>query len=661
MALNVEQLEQATCLDGQFDMKDQLKRHIYDRSIRLFEQGDTDRDRLSSVEEIQSRAARMSEAFLDAIGGLPPMDTPLNPRICGEIKCNGFTIQKVIFESRPNTFVTANVYVPDGITAPRGAVLFLCGHSVLSKSYPKYQAVCRTLARAGLVAMIQDPVGQGERISYWEPSLGRPTVDVTTRDHDHAGLQSLPLGDSICRYFIHDAMRGIDYLMSRPEVDPNRIGVTGNSGGGTQTCLMMMADPRIAAAAPATFVMDRRSYLLSGGPQDQEQIWLKMTSLGFDHEDVILMMAPRPVRVLAVTWDFFPIEATRRTVERARRLYELCGNPAGLDMVEDESQHEYTRTLARAAAEFFSKHLLEPSVKAGLEPRPVDDPEVEPIEPERLWCTKSGQVRGEIEGARFVCDENKDRLALIEAERAAISESSRRQRAEEWLRERVFAHRQECPPNPRFIQDDTLQEMRVQIWAWWSQENVLNYGMVFRHFSDVGKQLPVTAAVWDDGCAGLRSHVDWIRGTCESGRAVLVLNLSGVGKHAPHPVGTHPLLGLYGTVYKLSNDLYWLDDSIVAMRVYDLLRALDVMEKLPGLDASDLHFYASGLHGIYPRLAAVIDKRIRGVELAEGTFASWADWIRSRHYEQRDILSVILPGALQYLDLPDADRWTKQP
>lgn len=649
MLLNVDPLERASVLDGYFDVKDQLKRHIYDRSLAMFEKGDRDRDAIKTVAELDARRTRMREAFVDAIGGLPPMDTPLNPRVCGVVADDGFRIEKVIFESRPGTYVTANVYIPDGITSPRGAVLFLCGHAVPSKGYPEYQRVCRTLAKVGLVAMAQDPVGQGERISYWEPALGGPTVDVTTRDHDHAGLQSLPLGDSICRYFVHDAMRGIDYLMSRPEVDPEKIGVTGNSGGGTQSCLMMVCDPRIAAAAPGTFVMNRKSYMLSGGPQDQEQIWLKMTSLGFDHEDVLLMMAPKPVRVLSVKWDFFPIEATRRTVERCRRFWEMCGNPGGLDMVEDEALHAYTRPLAKASAQFFSRHLL------GEEVTPPDG--IEPIEERKTWCTNSGQVRGEIEGARFVYDDNRDRLAEFETERNRISEAQRRNRAVSWLRERVLSHRQPCDLNPRFLYSERMQELEFQLACWWSQENVLNYGICFRHFRDRGRSLPLTVAVWNDGCSCLRPHLPWIRETCGSGSAALVLNLSGVGALAPHQIGSHPLLELYGTVYKLSNDLYWLDDSIVAMRVYDIIRALDAIENWPQIDAECLRFYASGLHSVYPRLAAMLDDRVAEVQLAEDAFVSWADWIRTRQYDQRDILSVILPGALRYFDLPDADRW----
>jgi len=276
--INVDPLEQSPYLDSYFDMRDLLKRHIYGRSIAALDQGDLDRDAINSVEELEARRSRMREAFINSIGGLPPMDTPLNVRKCGEIVCDGFKIEKIIFESRAKTSVTANVYVPDGITSPRGAVLFLCGHHAASKAAGEYQTVCRIFVKAGLVVMAQDPVGQGERFSYWEPALGHPTIDGGTSDHDQAGLQSLPLGDSIIRYCEHDARQAGDYLASRPDVNPNKIGVTGNSGGGTQTCLMMICDPRIAAAAPCTFVMNRKSLLLNGSPMDQEQVWPETTA-----------------------------------------------------------------------------------------------------------------------------------------------------------------------------------------------------------------------------------------------------------------------------------------------------------------------------------------------------------------------------------------------
>ena len=141
------------------------------------------------------------------------------------------------------------------------------------KAFGPYQEVCQYLVQAGLVVLAQDPIGQGERCSYYEKDLDRKLVDSGTDEHSYAGLMCLPLGNGIARYFVHDIIRSVDYLCTRPEVDASRIGITGNSGGGIQTALAMVCEPRLAAAAPANFIMNRRTYMYSGQGQDGEGVW----------------------------------------------------------------------------------------------------------------------------------------------------------------------------------------------------------------------------------------------------------------------------------------------------------------------------------------------------------------------------------------------------
>lgn len=112
----------------------------------------------------------------------------------------------MIFESRPKSYVTANLYIPEGVKEPRGAVLFLCGHLKEAKCHEEYQIVCRYMVSAGLVVMAQNPVNQGERLSYYEGSIGRTTVDWGVLEHDYGGSQCWMLGDGLARYFVHDAM-----------------------------------------------------------------------------------------------------------------------------------------------------------------------------------------------------------------------------------------------------------------------------------------------------------------------------------------------------------------------------------------------------------------------------------------------------------------------
>ncbi|HET6382312.1 MAG TPA: acetylxylan esterase [Armatimonadota bacterium] len=630
-----------------YDLRDQLKQHVYGRSARAFAAGDAARDAITTPKALRERQRAIRETLIRNIGGLPSMETPLEPQIVGTVQGNGFRIEKVIFQSRPGQYVTANLYLPNNRKEPGAVVQFLCGHHKDAKHQPEYQIVCQYLAQAGLIVLAQDPVGQGERFSYYTPGQEKLDVPWGCPEHDHAGAQCLPLGDAMARYFLHDSMRGIDYLMSRPEVDPKRIGVTGNSGGGTQTSLMMMADPRIAAAAPATFIMSRESYMAAGGAQDAEQIWPGMTAAGFDHEDILLAMAPRPVRVLAVTGDFFPIEGTLRTVARCRRFWEMFDRPGGLALSEDQSNHAYTRLLARASAQFFADHFLDRDPE-------LNDSAIAPFEPSELWCTRSGQVRGEIPGAGFVFEENRKRLEELEARRQAASPDARREKAVKWLRSRVFSERIPCDLNPRFYHRARHEDLSAEWAFWWSQEGIFNHGCLLRELQFEGRALPVTLAVWDGGTTAITAHEEWVRKRCAGGEAILVLDVSGVGALAPHAITLAAPDQFYGVIHKLADDLIWIGDDLAALRTFDTHRALRMIEEWPGLDASKIRVYAHGRQGLYARLAAILDARLRDIEVIDG-ISSFAEWCGDRLYDSRDIYSIILRGVLEYFDLPEME------
>jgi len=609
---------------------------VYERSAAAFAAGDAARDAVRDPAALTERQRYIRRTFLDGLGGLPPADSPLNARVTGVIEEPGLRIEKVVFESRPGVFVTANLYLPEKREAPTAAVLFLCGHTLEAKAYPEYQTVCRHLAAAGLVVLAQDPLGQGERLGYYDPRLGEATVAWGTTEHDHVGTQCLALGDSLARYFLHDAMRGIDYLCARPEVDARRIGVTGNSGGGTQTSMLMLADPRVAAAAPGTLLMDRQAYQLCGGAQDAEQVWPGFTAAGLDHEDILIAMAPRPVRVLAVQYDFFPIEGTRRSVERCRRFWDLAGRPDGLDLVEDASPHAYTEALARAAAEFFSKHLLGAAVVP-------DSATIKPLPPEQLRCTPGGQVRAWQPEARFVFDENQDRLRALREAPAPAAGAAR-----DWLRGKVCGPRARCQLNPRFIELGHCQGVRVTAGLWWSQEGIFNHAYLLRRIEDGNQPLPVTLALWPTGTTRLRAHWDWIAGECAGGRAVLVFEPTGVGALQPNPLNSHPPQARYGVLHKLSDDLCFLGDSLAAIRVWDLLRVPDALAVWPGVDAgAPWRVVAEGFMALYVRLAAALDPAF-----ANATFRDpappLAAWVSHRHYDDHEIRAIVLPGLLRH-------------
>jgi hypothetical protein len=644
------ELEKCSSTNWAHSMKEQLREFIYARSRQAFAAGERERDSVTSPAALKARQKRARTAFLRGIGGLPPMDTPLNAQTTSVIKEDAFTIENVLFESRPKSYITANLYLPSNITTPRGAVLFACGHITEAKHCAEYQIVCRHMAAAGLVVLAFDPIGQGERLGYHEKSLNRPTINPGSTEHDYAGAQCIPVGDSLTRYFLHDAMRAIDYLRSRPEVDPDKIGVTGNSGGGLQTVMLMLADPRLAAAAPCTFVMSRESYMDGGGVQDAEQIFPAYTSEGFDHEDFLLTMCPKPVCVLAVTSDFFPIEGTRRTVERARRLWSLMGRKNDLEYVEDVSIHFYTLPLARAVTRFFSKHLLGKPVE-------IDSSTIKPIDANRLLCTPSGQVRADLPASRWVFDDNNDRLTALEKARTKLPEKTRKNQAMKWLRKTVNKDRNPVPVNIRVYHNlDTIEDMTVDMGYWWSQERLFNEALVFRSAFATDKKLPVTIALWDDGHKSIATHLHWIRQTCASGRAVMVVSLSGMGHLQPNPVTGRTVDEPLGTLHKFANDLAFLDDSVCAMRTFDMLRTLDAIAQWPGLNPSGIEVYAHGKCSVYAELAAAIQPRLASLTTKD-PLPDFAHFVRSRYYSNRGIQALLLPGILQHTDLPELRKW----
>lgn len=617
--------------------------------MEAFAKGDRDRDAVQHIEQLEARRRLMRERLLEELGGLPPRDTPLEAKVTGVAIRRGYRIEKIIFQSLPRLYVTAHLYVPDGLDTPRGAVLFVCGHGPEGKLYPSYQAVCQCLVRTGLIVLAIDPMGQGERFGYSDPASGG-LFTQQVGEHEHVGVQCWPLGDGLARYFIHDIVRAIDYLSSRSEVDPARIGITGSSGGGTQTALAMICEPRLVAAAPGTFIMNRESYLFAGQAQDAEQIWPNMSACGFDHEDILLAMAPRPVMVLAVTGDIFPIEGTRRTVERCRRFWEMFGRGDDLILQEDESPHMYTVPLARAAAAFFARHLLGEERQAEADGLAAEDGR-------DLRCTASGQIRGDYPDARKVFHENADRLERLEQLRASRPDETNKHEALAWLRSRIVGGLPACELNPRHQRLGRWEGLSVQSSIWWSRPGLFGHGFLFADNAPNPPKRPLAIAVWEGGTSRLQPRGEWIRARCAQGDTVLVLDVSGMGALAPNAINGKGLHDTFGTLHKLNMDLLWLGDSLAAIRAYDVLRALEFARRLPTVDADRIRVYARGRCALYAEWALAIEPRPVPLSAEEG-WESTAAWVRSEYYDKTGIGEYVLPGMLRFFDMPDLRRWT---
>ncbi|WJH33849.1 hypothetical protein N6H14_28280 [Paenibacillus sp. CC-CFT747] len=220
-------------------------------------------------------------------------------------------------------------------------------------------------------------------------------------------------------------------------------------------------------------------------------------------------------------------------------------------------------------------------------------------------------------------------------------------------------NRHPYPLNPRYYGAGENELLSATRTLWWSQRGIINMGYLFRDQTQQGAKLPVTVAVWEGGIHSLSTHEEWIVKTCQSGRTVLVANLTGVGpllpyRNQPQDDPHHP----FGVLDKHTDELMLLHDSMAALRTYDVLRAVELAAGLDGADGEDLHLYGSGRYALYTGLAALLEPKVRKVRM-EDHLESLEEWAGRREYDMTDSLSFLLPGMLRYFDLPEMDGWLR--
>jgi pimeloyl-ACP methyl ester carboxylesterase len=312
---------------------------------------------LSTAAEIRERQGYVRRTMLELIGGLPTEKTPLNARVTGSFAREGYRVENVIFESEPGFQVTANLYLPTVGQGPFPAILGVAGHSVNGKASATYQAAFIGFVRQGFAVLAFDPPGQGERLEYLDPETGRSRPGAGVAEHNMAGLQTLLTGQTLARYFVWDGIRAFDYLLTRPEIDPRRIAVAGNSGGGTQAAYLAVFEPRLAAVVSSCYMTRWRELWAGPGPQDAEQVFPGFVQKGLDFGDFALAYAPRPFLMTTAIRDYFPIAGARMTDKQNQRLFDLLGQSEKAGYFEFDDTHGWSQPRREAAVRFLAKSL----------------------------------------------------------------------------------------------------------------------------------------------------------------------------------------------------------------------------------------------------------------------------------------------------------------
>lgn len=632
----------------------QLKDFIFRMQENLFSAGEACRDQIRSVEALKEYNKEMRRNFIENIGGIPKTDEPLEAEITSRREYSEFTLENIILKVDKGNYITASMYLPKDLAAPGPAVLFVCGHSHNGRMYDPYQVVCQTLVRAGLIVFAIDPTGQGERSNFYDPETGKYLAERATPDHDACGVPSTATDRFLQSYILFDEMRAVDYMLTRPEIDPARIGVTGNSGGGTQTAAMMICDDRIAAAAPGTFITNRREYMYTGQPQDSEQIWPGLTGSGYDHVNAFMMFAPKPAAILAVDYDFFCIEGTQATYDEAKRFYELFGKGDNLRLCTDRFTHCYTPALAVAAAEFFTEVFFG-------EKRTVSNDDIQPLPEEQMYASRTGQVLADLAEAIPMQVRVKEAAAALTKQRRALSSGERLDRAKTWLSSQVYKGRQPVDFRVRLLPEENCPTeagyMGIPV-CWKTQHRLFSFGVIIKEEQYRGKEnLPTVIAIWEDGTDQIHAHADWIRQRCREGKQVLVMDVPGVGEMRQAPMTKHAEdKARVGTLYTLCGDLLYSGDNCAAMHCYDVLRAIEMVSLRFLVAPSDITLYCDGPDGVYGIMAGFLNEKVR-MEYGPALLRNVErELIEQEVFQYDNSLCLIVPGMLKYFDYEELMR-----
>jgi len=312
----------------------------------------------------------------------PPVD-PCDPapRLVKTLEKPDCFIDKIIYFSRPDFPVSALLYRPKQITGRVPGIALFCGHSRNGKAFRTYQQACRNFAQRGCIVLCPDPLGQGERLQFRREDA--PLADLTSVfEHNAFNRKLVGLGEHYGSIRANDCRKAIDVLLARPDVDPARIGINGISGGGTMTSIVNMLEDRVTAAAPGCYITTWLRNVENELPVDAEQIPPGAAMDGCEMADLLLAAAPRPIRILGASGDFFDIRGAQEAYEELRHIYRLLGAEDKVSLAVSPGTHGYSQPMRENAIEFFQQVFDLTG--------PLKETEADLLSDEECFCTPGG-------------------------------------------------------------------------------------------------------------------------------------------------------------------------------------------------------------------------------------------------------------------------------
>ncbi len=612
---------------------------------RIAADWDEKRSRIHTAAEVESRNRFVRQKSIEMIGGLPPR-TPLEARIVKTIERPGYRIENLMFQSRPDFWVTGNLYIPAG-PGRHPAIISPCGHYPLARMVPQYQMAYLNFVKNGFVVLAYDPLGQGERRQYWNPETNVTEVGGPTDEHSMPGQLLFLFGQSLTQYHVWDGMRAIDYLLTRSEVDPARIGCAGHSGGGTLTMFIAAMDERVACAVVNEGGTQNRWPLdlppnSAVGPSDVEQNIFPAAIYGVDHVDLHAAVAPRP---LLSTIEHYS-ERYNSSVEKIRERYRQLGVPEKFAALASDDPHAWTYKLRLANTDWFSRWLLG-------RPGPTTEPELTPERPEDLYCTQHGSIRYSHQGETI--------WTIIQKTGTQLPPTQPASDLQDRIRQLLRLSKSTDSLNPREVTRVPRRGFHIERVEFLSEPRIYVSCWAFVPEQRKPGAAPIVyvneAGIAADGmefegseASGLKPGV--LEELARRGNLVIAADLRGIGETRPahpSPSSGREFNHLFNVETGMAYMAWYIDRSLFGMRVHDLLRTVDYALSRPDAQAGKVRLIGKDMAALCALYAAALDRRIASTVCERGLLSYRALTTRDRYLHGANIL---VPDVLRYFDLP---------
>lgn len=620
------------------DTPNSFYHHLSKEAYWLIDQREGKINSIKTLDDWKERQKYILKTLTDIVGPFPDK-TPLNAKTVRTVEKESYHIEHVIFESQPGFFVTSSLFIPSGLRkgSKSPAIIYCSGHSEDGYRSAAYQHVIINLVQKGFIVFAFDPVGQGERLEYPDPKTGKSSVGGPTKEHSYPGAQAFLTGSSQAMYMIWDGIRAVDYLLTRKEVDPARIGITGRSGGGTQSAYIAAFDDRIIAAAPENYLTNYKRLLETIGPQDAEQNLFNILYRGLDHPDFLIVRAPKPALMITTTNDMFSIQGAIETEIQVQKIYKAFGKPENFCRVEDIAGHASTLKNREAMYAFFRKYLDNPGS--------TKDEKTKLLSPEELKVTATGQVSTSMHGETVFS------INLKEAEKLDNKLNEQRNDPQKFLAETVRSAKiLSGYIEPEKVEKPVLTGTIVREKYIIEKYFIIgegDYVIPYLLFKPVQSSTEATIYIHPSGKAADAEPGGEIEKLVSKGFIVLAPDLIGTGETGPGI--------LQGDAYfeGVSHNLWYAamicGRSLVGIRAGDVVRLAMVLRDYHNI--KKITAMAKGDMSPVLIHAAAFNPLIERVILNEPS-PSYLSIVKERMYSPSLIINSV-PGALKKYDLPD--------